>query len=860
MTTETTITETETETPDPGRWQALPRLRKPHPVWWLNLAVMAAAVALYVGQVHDLPSLDTPHIPWWLVAIAFAIAERGVVHLHFRRGAHSFSLADIPLVLGLIFTPAHGVVLGCLVGSTSMLLLDRRLPPIKLAFNVAQLALATEVTLIVVHALAPAGQMGPLTWAAALIAMQAGGFLTVLLIACAISLSEGMVGPRTVGRMLFMDLLVTTSNSSLGLCAAVLIATNPRALPLLVIPGATLFIAYRAYLAERERHKRLEFLYEANRTLARSREVAHALEGLLARSLEAFRAELAEIILFGSEDNPSIRTLLGPGTYRELMEPIDDDVAEEMRALVEERGPRATKLNPPFRTERLQRYLEGRGVSHAIVAPLPGEERVIGTIMLANRFGVVRSFDDDDLRLLDTLASNASVALQYDRLEQAVMQLSVLQEQLHHQAYHDPLTSLANRVLFAEKVKQAIADRRGEVAVLFIDLDDFKTVNDSLGHSAGDELLVAVALRLRGCLRPEDLVARLGGDEFAVMVQDGDAEAAATGVARRIMEAFTAPVMVGVGSVAVHASVGIATNHRRTIAAEDLIRDADVAMYKAKTSGKGTFEMFDASMGTEVLERHGLKEELRLAIERDELTLYFQPIVSLETGDLVATEALVRWEHPRRGLVGPSEFVPLAEETGLILSLGQYVLEEACRHARRWKPDPDADDNHQPAVHVNLSAVELRDPTLVERVRNTLETSGVDPRRLVYEVTETLLLEESERVTATLTQLRELGVRFALDDFGTGYSSLSYLHTLPLDILKIAKSFVDGLGRGGREASFVRMIIELARTLGLSVIAEGIETADQASALAALECEYGQGFHLGRPRPADDDRALGLAA
>jgi diguanylate cyclase (GGDEF)-like protein len=850
----------EAESPDPGRWQALQRLRKPHPVWWLNLAVMAAAVVLYAGPVHNLPPLDKPHIPWWLVAIAFAIAERGVVHVHFRRGAHSFSLADIPLVFALIFTSAHGVVLGCLVGSTSMLLLDRRLPPIKLAFNVAQLALATLVTLIVVHAIAPAGEIGPLTWFAALIAMQVGGFLTVLLIACAISLSEGLVGIRTIGRMLFMDLLVTMSNSSLGLCAAVLVATNAEALPLLVIPGATLFVAYRAYLAERERHKRLEFLYEANRSLARSREVAHALEGLLARSLEAFRAELAEIILFGSDDNPSIRTLLGPGTYRELMEPIDDDVAEEMRALVEERGPRATKLNPPFRTERLQRYLEGRGVSHAIVAPLPGEERVIGTIMLANRFGVVRSFDDDDLRLLDTLASNASVALQYDRLEQAVMQLSVLQEQLHHQAYHDPLTSLANRVLFAEKVKQAIAAGNSEVAVLFIDLDDFKTVNDSLGHSAGDELLIAVALRLRGCLRPEDLVGRLGGDEFAVMVQDGDAETAATGVARRIMDAFTHPVVVGPDSVAVHASVGIATNHRRTVAAEDLIRDADVAMYKAKTAGKGSYEMFNVSMGTEVLERHGLKEELRLAIERDELTLYFQPIVSLETGGLVATEALVRWEHPRRGLVGPSEFVPLAEETGLILSLGQYVLEEACRHARRWKPDADADDGHQPAVHVNLSAVELRDPTLVERVRHTLDTTGVDPRRLVFEVTETLLLEDSDRVTVTLSQLRELGVRFALDDFGTGYSSLSYLHTLPLDILKIAKSFVDGLGRGGREASFVRMIIELARTLGLSVIAEGIETAEQASALAALECEYGQGFHLGRPRPADDDLPLGLAA
>jgi diguanylate cyclase (GGDEF)-like protein len=850
----------ETETRNRGRWHAL-RPRKPHPVWWLNLAVLAAAYALYAGPVHSLPPLMRPHMHWWLVAMAFAVAERGVVHLHFRRGAHSFSLADIPLVFALIFCSAQAVVVGCLLGSAAMLLLDRRLPPIKLAFNVAQLTLATLITELVVHALAPVGQIGPVTWIAALVAMETGGFVTVLLIACAISLAEGIVEPRTVGRMLFMDFLVTMSNSSLGLCAAVLVATDPEAIPLLVIPGVTLFVAYRAYLSERERHKRLEFLYEANRTLARSREVAHALEGLLARSLEAFRAELAEIILFGSDENPSIRTLLGPGTYTELMEPVDDEVAEEMRAFVEERGAGATKLNPPFRTERLQRYLEGRGVSHAIVAPLPGDDRVIGTIMLANRFGVVRSFDDDDLRLLDTLASNASVALQYDRLEQAVLQLSVLQEQLHHQAYHDPLTSLANRALFAEKVKQAIAAGGSEVAVLFIDLDDFKTVNDSLGHSAGDELLVAVATRLRACLRPEDVVARLGGDEFAVMVQDAHAvEPSAAGVARRIIDAFTAPVMVGPDSVSVHTSLGIATNHGRAVAAEDLIRDADVAMYKAKTSGKGTFEIFNVSMGTEVLERHGLKEELRLAIERDELTLYFQPIVSLDTGELVAAEALVRWEHPRRGLVGPSEFVPLAEETGLILSLGQYVLEEACRHARDWKPAPGSDSHHQPAVHVNLSAVELRDPTLVERVRTTLGRTGVDPCRLVFEVTETLLLENSERVSATLAELRELGVRFALDDFGTGYSSLSYLHTLPLDILKIAKSFVDGLGRGGREASFVRMIIELARTLGLSVIAEGIETKEQATALAALECEHGQGFYLGRPRPAEDELPLGLAA
>jgi EAL domain-containing protein (putative c-di-GMP-specific phosphodiesterase class I) len=285
-------------------------------------------------------------------------------------------------------------------------------------------------------------------------------------------------------------------------------------------------------------------------------------------------------------------------------------------------------------------------------------------------------------------------------------------------------------------------------------------------------------------------------------------------------------------------------------------------MYKAKTSGKGHFEVFHPSMGEAVLERHGLKEELRLAIERQQLTLYFQPIVDLATGALVAEEALVRWEHPRRGIVGPSEFVPLAEETGLILSLGQYVLEEACQQARRWQARSDAGlgDGPEVAVHVNLSAVELRDPDLVDRVRATLSDAEVHPRSVVFEITESVLLEDSERVKAAISELRALGVRFALDDFGTGYSSLSYLHTLPFDMLKIAKSFVDGLARGGREASFVRMIIELARTLGVAVIAEGIETQEQTDALVALECDYGQGFHLGRPEPVKPELQLRTAA
>jgi diguanylate cyclase (GGDEF)-like protein len=821
--------------------------------------VLAAAVALYVDLDRVAP-VAHPHIPWWTVALGFAVAERCVVHLHFRRGAHSFSLGDIPLIFGLIFCRADGVVIGCLLGSGIMLLLDRRPPPIKFVFNIAQFGLHACIAVLVFHALAPKTGVGPETWGAALLATQASGLVTVVLIAWAISLSEGRMRMATFGHMFAMDMVVTMSNTMLGLCGAVLTAADSRALPLLLVPSATLFAAYRAYLSERERHKRLEFLYEANRSLARSREIAPALEGLLARSLEAFRAEMAEIILFGSAENPSLRTLLGPGSYRELMEPVDCDVAVEMHALVANTG-HATTLDLPFGKGRLQRYLEGRGVTHAMVAPLPGEERIIGTIMLANRFGVVRSFNADDLKLLDTLATNASVALQYDRLEQAVLQLSVLQEQLHHQAYHDPLTGLANRALFTDKIKDTLAGGES-LAVVFLDLDDFKTVNDSLGHAAGDELLVAAANRLQACLRPEDLTARLGGDEFAVLVKEPRAEAedAALRVARRIMDAFADPVAVGAESVSVYVSAGIATSQGGDMSAEELIRNADVAMYAAKAGGKGGFAVFHPSMGTAVLERHGLKEELRLAIEREQLRLYYQPIVALDSGKVVATEALVRWEHPRRGLVAPSEFVPLAEETGLILSLGQWVLEEACTHARAWEDDRDDEAPGERAIHVNLSAVELRDRNLAERVRATLDRTALDPRRLVFEITETLLLDDAVTVREMLDELRSIGVRFALDDFGTGYSSLSYVHTLPLDMLKVAKSFVDGLGRGGRDASFVRMIIELARTLGMSVIAEGIETAEQVEALARLQCEYGQGFHLGRPSPARPSVQITAAA
>jgi diguanylate cyclase (GGDEF)-like protein len=835
--------------PSPGE----PRrpLRAPNPVWWLNLLLVASAATLFFTLVQGLQPLAEPHLDWWMLAPAFLAAERCVVHLHFRRSSHSFSLGDIPLVFGLIFAGSDDLMAGALIGTGLTLLLDRRLPPIKLVFNLAQFALAACVGLLIVHTIVPSPEhVGPHVWAATFVATQAGGVLTVLLIGLAISLSEGLVQVRTLRHMLGMDFVVSATNTSLALAGAIVISADARAIPLLAVPAITVFLAYRAYLTERQRHERLEFLYEATRTLARSPEIVQALEGLLARSLDAFRAELAEIVLFSSDGSPPLRTTLGPGDHREVMEPVADEIANELRALVDGDRP-SVHLERPFTSEPLRRYLDGRLVTDAMLAMLPGENRVIGTMMLANRFGVIRSFSDEDLKLFETLANNASVALQYDRLEQAVHQLRELQEQLHHQAFHDPLTDLANRSLFINRVKEALAPESAEVAVLFIDLDDFKTVNDSFGHAAGDELLVAVANRLRESVRPADTIARLGGDEFAVMVHETDQpHDDGVLVSERIMRAFQEPVEAASETISVHLSIGIATTHdsRR---ADELIRNADLAMYRAKEAGKGRFESFDLAMRDAVLKRHGLKEELQRAVERGEVLVEYQPIADLVTGDVVAAEALVRWNHPGRGRLLPSEFVPLAEETGLIVAVGQFVLEQACMKVRAWQQsDPDG----TPSVHVNLSAIELRDPELTETVGAVLASAGIDPTFLVLEITESQITDADASLTA-LQELRSMGVRLALDDFGTGYSSLSYLRTLPLDIIKIAKPFVEDMTRGRQESSFVRMIIDLAHALELQVVAEGIESEEELLALRELGCELGQGFYLARPLDLTSDTA-----
>jgi diguanylate cyclase (GGDEF)-like protein len=430
-----------------------------------------------------------------------------------------------------------------------------------------------------------------------------------------------------------------------------------------------------------------------------------------------------------------------------------------------------------------------------------------------------------------------------------VTERNALEEQLRHQAFHDPLTSLANRPLFTDRLDHALQLPRPAgrgLAVLLLDLDRFKTINDSLGHGTGDELLVAVAGRLTGCLGPGTTAARLGGDEFVVLVEDIGELADATALAGTIVAALEAPFAVSGRDVAVRASVGIVVHREGDLTADELIRNADAAMYAAKAYGPGSWRVFETTMHDAALARLELEGELRNALARNELVLHYQPVVALDTSETVGFEALLRWNHPTRGLVPPLDFIPMAEDTGLIVPIGAWVLEEACATAATWTGPRSI------GLSVNISARQLFDSDFSQSVADILARTGLEPERLALEITESVLVEDTSLALLQLDLLKQLGVRIAIDDFGTGYSSLSYLRTFPVDILKIDKSFIDHVDADVEGACFVQAILHLATVLRVKTVAEGVEEPGQARRLAELGCDYAQGFHFGRPTELPD--------
>jgi len=477
----------------------------------------------------------------------------------------------------------------------------------------------------------------------------------------------------------------------------------------------------------------------------------------------------------------------------------------------------------------------------------------------------LRAVADGDLTREVSVDTGDELSFVVRTLNDTVARTKVATDRLALAATHDPLTGLPNRVLVLDRLEQALVRTRrsgGRVAVFFIDLDQFKMINDSCGHEAGDQVLRAVADRLTGLARTRETVARLAGDEFVMISEDFDTVDAAVRLAERAVAALSRPITIelaaGPRPVGVGASVGVAiADGTGALCPDDLLRDADVAMYRAKQRGRGRVELFDDALRIAVERRMRTQGDLRRAIDEDELVVHYQPIVSAGTRTVLGFEALVRWQHPERGLLAPAEFIDVAEESGLIVPLGAAVLAKACAQVARWRAEaPDAG----PHLAVNVSAAQFAHRSFVPTVASVLARTGLDPDALWLEITETSIMADASAAVQTLHQVRALGVHLAIDDFGTGYSSLTYLRRFPVEALKVDRSFTDGLGRDREDEAIVAMILSLARTLDLTVVAEGVETEVQLDLLRELGCPVVQGYLLGRPVPAAQARPAALTS
>jgi diguanylate cyclase (GGDEF)-like protein len=601
----------------------------------------------------------------------------------------------------------------------------------------------------------------------------------------------------------------------------------------------------RLLAALRERQVLLERLAQLQRGIVDRLPVHEVLEAVVEGACELLECRAGVLWITDPDDPDHMAAVASMGADEELMkqhrrQPVGTGLAgramRERTLVVADAvtgtGPAADPAD--FPVERL---------TAAMAAPVYERSHVAGSLGVAST-EPGREYDARDQQVLLSLAEHASLALTHARaVEEAV-----------HEALHDSLTGLPNRSLFLDRMRHALARSEraaAPVAVLFCDLDGFKTVNDSLGHRTGDRLLVLVAERLRECLRPADTIARLGGDEFAVLLEELREPGDAARAAQRLLDSLQEPFELREREFYVSASIGIAAGSDD---AETLLRDADLAMYRAKSRGKGRYAVYEPSMHTAIVERLELEVDLKRALEREELAVVYQPIFSLLDERVTGVEALVRWHHPTRGIVLPESFVPLAEESGLIAELGRWVLRKACHQGALWRAKYPGHPGL--AIGVNISGAQLREPGLVEEVADALDQSQLDATGLTLEITETALMESFDHAIEQIDALNALGVDLAIDDFGTGYSSLRYLRRLPLDVMKIEKSFVDGIGQPGEERALLRAIVDLANIFGLQVVAEGIERPEQRDRLLELGCGLGQGHLLSEPLDAADADAL----
>ena len=797
-------------------------------IWgFILLIALAAATVQWLAVVPLADAAGPWPIVWPVVLTAgFLAAELFVVHLRLGREAYAFSLMEIPFVLGLFFVRPDLLIVCRLVGAAVAFLWQHKAPQ-KAAFNCAMFALETAGAVAIFNfVLQDASLLGPRAWLATGLATLFTSLLGSTLVSTAITLATGE-RPRTLSEVFSLGQLGDFANASFALIAVYILSADWRAAWLLGVVTAVLVVAYRSYEGARQRSESLEQVNRFTETVSRDVERDAVVRNVLVEVRAAFEVGLAQLRLTRAPQEVQDWVLEGTTAVQRtahLIELLDEHTADGV--LLVPRHPRSVE------TARLL----GSEVRDCMVVPMRSEGRVVGSLAVADKLGDVATFTTADLRQLQALANHAAVAIDNAMRAHLIIRQA---EEREHQAMHDDLTGLANRRLFGRWLDDAL--QRGRSSVLLLDLDRFREVNDTLGHEIGDRLLCLVADRLREAATTDAHVARFGGDEFAVLLPGAD-DLDARACASLVRAALARPFVLDGVAVAVDASVGVAVGEPG-VDGVTVVRWADLAMYTAKETRSG-LEVYRPELDLSDASRLGLLADLRTTVASNTIAVYYQPKVDVRTGMVEGVEALARWHHPEHGLIGPDEFIPMAEHSSLITPLTMLVLRTALADCERWQAV-----NGRFSVAVNISPRSLLDPGFVDEIARALAVVAVPASALTLEITETSLMTDPEGAIAALERLRTIGVRLSVDDLGTGYSSLAYLQRLPVDEIKIDRSFLAGIADASTQA-VVGAIIDLGHRLGRRVVAEGIEDAKAFALLRDLDCDSAQGFWLGRPMPA----------
>jgi diguanylate cyclase (GGDEF)-like protein len=794
------------------------------------LLIVAGATLTALVIAHPVPPLPGLRIPWWVLAGVFAATEIWVFHIQFGREAKSISISEIPLVIGLFYAAPGPLILARVLGPAAVVILYRRQTPLKAALNTSLFFANGAVALATFRLLSGgSAQDGPRQWTAAVVAATLAIVVDLVVLTVILRWYVGDGRRTDPGRSgFFAAVAMAAAAAVIGVVAVITLRVGPEGAIPLVVAGVVLLAGYRAYSALADRHTSLERLFRFSRELNSAPATTDVLPAVLEQARQLLRAEVAEVLRYARGTYP----VASPTLWRYDGERVFTDASERtslsqhlVQALLhDDEAIRLTHDSPTASA-----FLRSRDAQEAVVAPLVVDGATVGVLAVYDRLGEVRGFAESDIRLLQTVANHASVALHNE----------MLIGRLRHDALHDALTGLPNRSHLTALATSAVVRATSggsRIAMMIIDLNGFKVVNDTLGHHVGDQLICEVATRFEAAAGPGVTVARLGGDEFAVLVEPSDQDPLA--LAHRMLEALVVPVLVGEDRLQLTGAVGIAIAPDHATAVADLLKRADIAMYAAK-NGPEAAVVYRPDIDLNDPSLLSLMGELREALTDGQIDIEVEPVMDLLAGRLVAAEALVRWHHPTRGTLRPGSFLPLAERNGLIVPLTDLVLERAVSAAARWSAA-----GLGLGISVNLSARSLLDQTLPGTVADLLRRYALPAHLLTLEITESIVISDADRAIGLLAELRALGVRLALDDFGTGYSSLTYLSALPIQQLKIDRSFVTKIMESERDSAIVTSLIDLAHHLGLQVIAEGIEDRAVSDRLRRLGCEYGQGYYF----------------